>query len=305
MARIIDDVENEDPILETEAEKEVAPKIEAEADDLETPAAEVEDDGDETETDEDDEEGGVVLTIDGETVGDDEDEDIAEGADTTSTIREMRRELKARKRRIKELEQKQASVASAPQADELGPRPTLEDAEYDEDRYAEELASWFDKKRQADDRVKEAEAKQQKIVQRFEQKRAAYDVEKAKLGVPDFEQSEETVKSAFNATGQGVILAVSKEPAKVIYALSRSPETMKQLLELADDPLLLAAEVVRFESRIKLSPRKPSTEPERRVRGGGSLDNPAKRDADRLLNPSDNDMTGALAAYRKARRAKG
>jgi hypothetical protein len=305
MARIIDDVENDDPILESDNEKAVAPPIDDEADELETPAADAEDDGDEPGPEDDEDEGGVVLTIDGETVDDDDDDDISDDAEPSAVIKEMRRKLKDRTRRVKELERQQASVASEVQAEEVGPRPTLEDAEYDEDRYAEELASWFEKKRQADDRVAEAEAKQQKIVQRFEQKRAAYDVEKGKLGVPDFDRSEEAIKSAFNATGQGVILAASKEPAKVIYALSRSPETIKTLVELADDPLMLAAEVARFESRIKLAPRKPATEPERRIRGGGSFDSPERRKADRLLTPSDNDMTGALAAYRKAQRAKG
>lgn len=304
MARIIDDVENDDPIIETEAEKAVAPPIDDEADELETPAAEAEDDGDEPGPEDDEDEGGVVLTIDGETV-DDDDDDIPDDAEPSAVIKEMRRKLKERTRRVKELERQQANVASEVQAEEVGPRPTLESADYDEDRYAEELASWFEKKRQADDRVKAAEEKQQKIVQRFEQKRAAYDVERGKLGVPDFDQSEEAIKSAFNATGQGVILAASKEPAKVIYALSRSPETIKALAELADDPVVLSAEIARFESRIKLSPRKPSTEPERRVRGGGSLDSPGKRDADRLLNPRNDDMTAALAAYRTAQRAKG
>lgn len=303
MARIIDDVENEDPIVESDTEKAVAPPVDDAAGTLEIPAAEPEDDGDEPGP-EDDEDGGFVLTIDGKPVDDDGD-DIAEDAEPSVVIKEMRRELKERTRRIKELEQQQATVASEIQAEEVGPRPTLEGAEYDEDRYAEELASWFEKKRQADDRVKAAEEKQQKIVQRFEQKRAAYDVEKGKLGVPDFERSEETIKSAFDATGQGVILAVAKEPAKVIYALSRSPEAMKGLVELADDPLMLAAEVVRFESRINLKPRKPSTEPEKRIRGGGSLDRPGQRDADRLLHPTDGNMTAALNVFRKAKRAKG
>jgi hypothetical protein len=58
-----------------------------------------------------------------------------------STVRQMRQALREKDKRIKELEQ-----SSAPKPIEVGEKPTLAGCDYDEDKFAEELEAFKDRK---------------------------------------------------------------------------------------------------------------------------------------------------------------
>ena len=281
---------------EAEAEEQVAPEEEAEADEQEEPAAEADEADDESDDAEADDEG-VIFTLDGEPV-EDEDDDLPDDVEPSAVIREMRKKLKEAARERRELQRQLEQSSQPAEAEDVGPRPTLEAFEYDEDKYAEALASYLDRKKEADQRQAAQAARAEQINQRFEQKKAAYAASKAKVGAPDFEEAENAFTAMFNPTAQGVALAAAKEPEKVIYALGKSPALAKTLAELQDDPIALAGEIGRLESRIGTKPRKPRTKPEPRVRGSASTAKPAaQRDLDRAIN--DDDMTAALRIYRE------
>src|SRR5690348_2656743 len=75
----------------------------------------------------------------------DEEAPPASGEQDNATIRQMRSEIKSQKERIKELER-----GSQSQPIEVGPKPTLEGCDYDEERYEQEFNAWADRKSEAD-----------------------------------------------------------------------------------------------------------------------------------------------------------
>lgn len=301
MARLIDDagnpidVDTDEP--ETEAEA-VAP--EADDDAPETPEQDEAEADDETEAEgegEEDDGGELIVSIDGEAMDDEDDE----GEEPSTVIRTMRKKLRESERRIKDLERQQAAAASDTQED-IGPRPTLESAGFDEDRFSDELATWIDRKRQQDQKRREHEEKQKRHNEAWQQKLAVYEVNKGKMAAPDFDEAENAVKAMFNPTAQGVLIAAAQEPEKVVYALGKSPAAASKLAALQDDPIAFAAEIARLEARVKFTPRKPQTKPEPKVRGGAPTGKTADaRRFERLIEQDD--MTAALKVYKDKKRA--
>lgn len=298
MARLLDEYEDDETQPEQEAE-EVADEIEAEK--PEEDGEESDDASDETQAEDegegDDED--FVLVIDGETVGDDSDDADEDEADS-STIRKMRAKLREAAREKAELERQLRDAAAPQQAeDELGERPTLEAVDYDEERYAEQMASYLDRKKKADEKQAAEREKADRLEKAYQAKVASYEAGKKTLKAPDFDASEEAVKAAFSPIAQGVILSASKEPEKVVYALGKHGEIAKQLAALQDDPIALAAEIGRFEGRIGLQPRKPKTKPEARVKGSASTGKAgATKSLERAIDNDTGDLTAALKLYR-------
>lgn len=301
MARLIDENGNEidlDALDPTEAEAETNDEVEDEGQEPEEDH-EAESEGQDGEQGDDDE-GEIVLTIDGEPVEDedDDDPDLAETEDDTPTIRKMRQRLKDAKRRERDLKrqvEEAAKAAEPPQ--EVGERPTLEQYEYDEDAYSEALASYLDRKKEADQKQAAERERVERMEKKFQDKRAAYEVNKGKLNAPGYESAETAFAAMFTPNAQGVVLAAAKEPERMIYALGKSPALAKRLAEMQDDPIEMAAEIGRLESRIQLQPRKPSTKPERRVKGSASTGKSgAAKDFERALD--SNDMTEAFRMYK-------
>jgi len=310
MARLVDELGNEISVEDDvdTAETETQANDEAENEEAE----EQQDDEAESEGEDgeqgDEEEGQIVLEIDGEAVDaqdDDDDPDLVETEADTPVIRKMRQRLREAKRRERELtrQMEQAAQAETPPP-EVGERPTLEQWGYDEDAYSEALAEYLDRKKQADQKAAEERERAERLNKRFEKKKAAYEVNKAKLNAPDFENAEAAIKSTFTPTAQGVMLAAAKEPERVVYALGKSEALRKALADVQDDPIAMAAEIGRMESRIQLKPRKPATKPERRVKGSASTGkSTVSRDFDRALETNNGDLTAALEMYRQQARA--
>lgn len=301
MARLIDETGNEidlEALDPTEKETETNDEIEDEGQEPEE-GHEAESEGQDGEQGDDDE-GEIVLTIDGEPVEDEEDDDpdLAETEDDTPTIRKMRERLKDAKRRERDLKrqvEEAAKAAEPPQ--EVGERPTLDQFDYDEDAYSEALASYLDRKKEADQKQAAERERVERMEKEWQEKRAAYEVNKGKLNAPDYESAENAFAAMFTPTAQGIMLDVAKEPERMIYALGKSPALAKRLAELQEYPARMAAEIGRLESRIQLKPRKPSTKPERRVKGSASTGKPvAAKDFERALE--SNDMDAAFKLYK-------
>lgn len=304
MATLIDD----DLTPEEEAPEAVKPEDEAaEADQADDDGGDVEEkqeadheaEGgeDEAEYDDDEEDGSFLLTIDGEPLDVDDDDD----GDST-VIRKMRKKLREAERKAREMERQLEANAAGGMPTQLGPRPTLADHDYDEDAHAEAVTEWALQKAKADAQEAEARERNERMNQQFEAKKAAYEVNKAKMNAPDYDSAEDAIKARFTETAQGVLLAAAKKPEMVVYALGKSPELAKALAELQHDPIAMAAEIGRLESRIGQKRRRPSTRPETRVRGGASTgeSKDARAFAADLDNPSG-DMTQALKRLKQMR----
>src|SRR3990167_10358779 len=122
-------------------------------------------DGNTDETQSDDNEGegdketatesDVVVTI-GEEAPPTEEE-----AHTPEWVRELRKTNREDKRRIRELEEKlTATKAAETKPAALGKKPTLEDHDYDTEKFEQALTAWYDRKREADQAAAQAEAVQ-------------------------------------------------------------------------------------------------------------------------------------------------
>ena len=261
---------------------EIDDEVDFEEAEVEEPEVEEDTDTSEADTDAveaDAEDEDFVVTINGE-APDPEDE---EEARAPHWVRDLRKQYREEKRRAKELEQKLAQMerGSAPAAQPLGPKPTLEAADYDTDRYEKDLAAWYEKKRQHDERQISIQAEQQAVQRDWEKKLESYHSSKADLKVRDYEMAEDVVQDTLSVMQQGMIVQGAENPALVVYALGKNPKKAKELASITD-PVKFAFAVAKLETNLKVTSRKASAKPEKKVSSGtgrpsGSVDSTLER----------------------------
>jgi len=239
---------------------------------------------DDTEDEEDSE--GVVISIAGEPPAPEDDEEVR----APEWVRDLRKNYREEKRRAKDLEQKLARLETqAPGVAPLGPKPTLEKADYDTDRYEKELANWYDKKRQHDDREVSVKSEQQAVQREWERKLEGYQSAKAGLKVRDFEFAEDVVQDNLSVMQQGMIVQGADNAALVVYALGKNPKKAKELASITD-PVKFAFAVAKLETQLKISTRKAQVSPERKISGTGRPSGAVDSTLDRLR--ADAEKTG-------------
>jgi len=238
--------------LPVEVAEDDAPEVEA----VEVEAA----------TDEaDDDDGEVIVAFDGE-------EPIASAAkpDDSSVIREFRkrnREMAAELARLKAAQEAAPLVLT----DEvLGPVPTLESCDWDENRLAEAIEARAERKVQIERNrlAREDAAAKQAAADAAEA--AEYVKSRSSLGARDYEDAEaEFVAAVPNPAFQRLIVRAADNPAAVIYALYKSPARLAELAAITDAAKMAAA-VGKLEARLKVV-KKSAVQPERRVSGAAPV----------------------------------
>ena len=246
-------------------------------DDDEVEETEFETDDEPTEAEAEEEED-VVVSINGEAPDPEtEDDDRAPG-----WVRDLRKEYRNEKRRAKELEQKieRLERGAAPSSQPLGSKPTLEGADYDTERYETELASWYEKKRTHDDQQNVVQSQQKAVQKEWETKLESYHSSKAELKVKDYDFAEDVVQDNLSVMQQGMIVQGADNPALVVYALGKNPKKAKELASITD-PVKFAFAVAKLETNLKVTTRKASSRPEKKISGtgrpSGSVDNTLER----------------------------
>lgn len=250
----------------------------------------------------DDEE--VVVMLGDEPLPASNDDEI-EGKPAPTWVKELRKQNREQARRIRELEQSSQAgqQQAAPAVQAVGEKPTLEQFEYDGEKYAEALVAWNERKREADAREAAARAEQEAAAAEWQKRLNTYNTNKTALRVDDFDGAEHVVRETLTQTQQGVILQGADKPELVVYALGRNPAKAKELAAIKD-PVKFAFAVAKLETQLKVAPRKDAPPaPERQVRGtaGGvtSIDSTEARleaEADRTGDRS------ALIRYRREKR---
>ena len=267
-AEIDDDIE-----LETSEVEE--PEVNLDDDEVEEAEFETDDEPTEAEAEEEED---VVVSINGE-APDPETEDDDRAPDW---VRDLRKEYRNEKRRAKELEQKieQLERGSAPASQPLGSKPTLEAADYDTERYETELASWYENKRTHDDQQNVVQSQQKAVQKEWETKLESYHSSKAELKVKDYDFAEDVVQDNLSVMQQGMIVQGADNPALVVYALGKNPIKAKELASITD-PVKFAFAVAKLETNLKVTKRKASSRPEKKISGtgrpSGSVDNTLER----------------------------
>lgn len=221
-------------------------------------APEADDTGHQAEAPEhDDPDDDLEITIEGE-------EAPKPGADS-DLVRKLRAEIKERDQRLKGYEQ--------PKPVTVGPKPKLEDFEYDEAKYDDALLAWNTESAKAKDAEKAEQTQRETANRSWQQDLQAFENGKSDLGVKDFDASEEAVVSTMSQVQQAVIVKAASTPqaaAKIVYALGKHPDRLKALAAI-EDPIKLAVAIAKLEGQITVNTRGRAPEPDSKVRGSASL----------------------------------
>jgi hypothetical protein len=185
----------------------------------------------------------------------------------------------------------------------LGPKPTLNDFDYDADKFENALEDWY-RKRDEVERVNAARRSEEEIQQKaWSDKLKSYEESKSVLRVNDYEDAESIAQEMLSVTQQGVLIAGCENPALVVYALGKNPKKAKELSQITD-PVKFAFAVAKLESQLKVN-RKTPPPVMKTVSGSGpvsgSVDSTLERLREDALRTGD---ISKVLAYKKQKRAK-
>lgn len=244
----------------------------------------------------------VVVTIGEEPPASHEDE----VAKAPEWVRELRKNSREKDRKIRELEDKlKATTGAETKPTPLGKKPTLEECDYDAEKFEAELATWYDRKRQADEEAARVEAEQKAAQAAWQAKLDSYGKAKTELKVKDFDDAEALVQENFSQTQQGIMLQGAENPALLVYALGKNPKKAKELASTTD-PVKFAFAVAKLETQLKVTNRKAAPPPEKTVRGTGPVSGTVDSQLERLR--AEAEKTGdysKVMAYRRQKRNAG
>ncbi len=205
----------------------------------------------------------VVVTIDGEEPPEDE------HGKAPPWVKEVRKQNREQAKVIREL-QTQLSKSTEQKPATLGAKPKLEDFDYDAEKYEQELASWFDKKRAVEAEAEKARKAQEAQQQQWQNTLESYGKAKAALKARDFDDAEATAQEIFNATQQGVVLEGTDNPALVVYALGKNAKKAAELAKITN-PVKFAVAIGKLEEKLKVQTKKTAPPPERVIKSSGPI----------------------------------
>jgi hypothetical protein len=184
-------------------------------------------------------------------------------------VRELRKTNRELQRKNRELQGKlQSSAQTDIKPVVLGKKPSLEEHDYDAEKFEVAMADWFDRKRQADDANAKQEADVMTQQKAWQSKLDGYGKAKAELRVKDYEDAEAVAQEVFSITQQGILLQGADNPALVVYALGKNLLKAKELSEIKD-PVKFAFAVAKLEKDLKVTNRRQAPAPESVVTGTG------------------------------------
>jgi desulfoferrodoxin (superoxide reductase-like protein) len=237
----------------------------------------IDDQGDDQTTEDDEGDSDEVIVSIGEEAPPPEEQTHA--PEWVRELRKTNRELQRQNRELQGKLQSTAQTETKPVV--LGKKPSLEEHDYDADKFEAALADWFERKRQADEAQAKQEAEVMNQQKAWQAKLDGYGKAKAELRVKDFEDAEAVAQELFNITQQGVVLQGADNPALVIYALGKNPKKAKELSDIKD-PVKFAFAVAKLEKELKVTNRKAAPPPERIVSGTGRVSGAVDSTLERL-----------------------
>jgi hypothetical protein len=240
---------------------------------------------------------------------DDEEEVVVsigdEAAPASDEAPEWVRELRKQNRELQR-ELAEARKGKSPEIPEVGDKPTLEACEFDEERYEQELNGWLDRKAKADRAKSEAEQSQAKAQEAWSADLAAFRDQSKTLGAKDFASAEEEVTAVLSPVQQAILIQGAESKALVVYALGKNPAKLRELAKITD-PVKFAFAAAKLETQTKMEKRRPTSSPEKQVRGSAPLSGGSDATLERLEKEADRtgDRTKLIAYKQKLRtRAK-
>lgn len=203
----------------------------------------------------------------GDDDGQDEEEitfagDEEDGDDTAADLpKRLRDEIKKRDRENAALKKRVAELDKPAAPADVGPRPTREEYDWDDDKYDAAVDEWNAKKLRAEaaqDEPNDGEAEAKQDVERLNTGIASLTYADAKDVVPQ-------AMEALSAADQFIIASAAKDPGKLIYALAKNPARLSALLDIKN-PVKKIAEIARMEMQMTVRSKAPP--PPENVRSG-------------------------------------
>lgn len=217
-------------------------------------------------------------------------------------VRDLRKQHRELQKRNRELEAKLNQAPETQKSQEVGKKPTLEDFDYDAERYEASLAEWFERKRQADEQVAKLQAERDNQAKEWQAKLDGYSKAKAELKVRDYDEAEDITKDTLTVVQQGVILQGAENPALLVYALGKNPKKAKELASISD-PVKFAFAVAKLETQLKVTNRKAAPPPEKTVQGTGKVSGTVDSTLDRLRAEAEKSGDySKVMAYKRQKR---
>lgn len=217
-------------------------------------------------------------------------------------VRELRKSHRELQKRNRELEAQVHQTTETNPVVTLGAKPSLEQHDYDTDKYEASLADWYERKRSVDDQQAQARQAEQQQADAWQQQLQGYADAKSKLKVRDYDDAEEVAQQTFNVVQQGVMIQGAEDPALVIYALGKNPKKAKELAKI-DDPVKFAFAVAKLESQLKISNRKAATRPESKVSATAPIKGAVDSTLERLREEaSKSGNMDKVMAYKRAQK---
>jgi hypothetical protein len=169
-------------------------------------------------------------------------------------VRELRKQHRELQKKVRDYEAREQAAPATPKP-VVGPKPKLEDHDYDTDKYETALESWYRQKEQADKAERDAQRQAEEAQKAWQAKLDGYGKAKADLKVRDFDDAEHTVWQALNVTQQGILLDALDNPALMVVALGKNPKELARLAAI-QKPTQFLRELSRIEdTKLKVTPR--------------------------------------------------
>lgn len=215
------------------------------------------------------EDDGLDLDYSFDEQGDDEEGDPFAGQPAPPWLKDVRNENRELKRKVKQLEQLEQRNGKQEQQQALREKPTLETHDYDSDAYEQDYAAWLNEKQQHESVVKAEQEKYQHYNERY---KSSVDAVRAKA--KDYDEIEQSIVNIMPEQRQALVKMLVDSPAKMVYALGKSPEQMERLSKL--DDVQFAKEIVLLEIKMSSTTKnrnsnkpKPKTHELEGAAGGG------------------------------------
>lgn len=225
--------------------------------------------------------------------------------DDTGLVKHLRQIAKDKDRELAELRKQ----VRAPEPVEVGKEPTMEDFDWDEDKFKEEWRAWNDRKQKAEQRTTASNQANEQQRQQWETRLSQVNEAKSGLGVADADEAFDNVKAALGDERVMSILYLADTPesgAQLMVALGKHPDRLTALAA-QEDPIRFVKEVTRLEGQLKVVKKRKAPEPDRAERGSGRT---STLSADKQLEKLEKEAerTGdrtAVVNYKKKLQAAG
>lgn len=234
----------------------------------------------------------VLLDGEGEAPAD-------EGEGESAVIRDFRKRDREQQRELRELRQRVQVQPSLP--DDPGPKPTLEQCEWLDEKYEAALDEWHAKKAAHEQAARQASEQVQQIETN---RRQAYQAAKAAQPIAGIEEAEKRVFDQVPEMMRNALLH-AKSPA-LVAVLDKYPDRMNAIAEkMTTDPAEALMMIGELRGKAKIVPKTRSApNPERIVTGTASMASGGDKREEALAKGAQKDPSkvNEYLAYMRAKR---